>query len=165
VYLPHSPVTVATAHCWQVHRDSTPKVGTYIQTRRKCIRTDAHFCGAHVPFIIIRSVCSRLKVTDRSFTHHAPVLWNSLYKQLRQPSAPPSIFTATDSIRPLALSSHQFHSKLKTFLFEQFFPPLSCSHQLLSVLWPLDLANGLHLIVIFTLSFIFTFFIFASVCA
>ena len=29
------------------------------------------------------SVRSRLKVTDRSFTHHAPVLWNSLPKQLR----------------------------------------------------------------------------------
>jgi len=69
------------------------------------------------------SVRSRLKVTDRSFTHHAPVLWNSLPKQLRQPSAPLSLVTATDSTPPLALSSHQFHSKLKTFLFEQSFLP------------------------------------------
>jgi len=68
------------------------------------------------------SVRSRLKLTDRSFTHHAPVLWNSLPKQLRQPSAPPSLGTATESSL-LALSSHQFHSKLKTFLFEQSFPP------------------------------------------
>ena len=29
------------------------------------------------------SVCSRLKLTDRSFTHHAPVLWNSFPQQLR----------------------------------------------------------------------------------
>jgi len=49
--------------------------------------------------------------------------WNSLLKQLRQPSAPPSLVTATDSTPPLALSSHQFHSQLKTFLFEQSFPP------------------------------------------
>jgi len=33
---------------------------------------------------------------------------------------------------------------------------------LLLVLWPLDLANGFHLIVIFTLSFIFTSFVYAS---
>jgi len=31
------------------------------------------------------SIRSRLKLTDRFFTHHAPVLWNSLPKQLRQP--------------------------------------------------------------------------------
>jgi len=94
------------------------------------------------------SVRSRLKVTDRYFTHHARVLWNSLPKQLRQPSAPPSLGTATDFTPPLALSSHQFHSKLKTFLFEQSFLQ-SFLHQLLSVLWPLDLANGFHLTVNF----------------
>lgn len=69
------------------------------------------------------SVRSRLKVTDRSFTHHAPVLWNSLPKQLRQPSAHQSLSTPSDSTPLLALSSHQFHSKLKTFLFDQSFPP------------------------------------------
>jgi len=50
------------------------------------------------------SVRSRLKITDRSFTHHAPVLWNSLPKLLRQPSAPPSRGTAADS-SPLVLAS------------------------------------------------------------
>jgi len=34
------------------------------------------------------SVRSRLKITDRYFTHHAPVLWNSLPKHQRQPSEP-----------------------------------------------------------------------------
>jgi len=63
---------------------------------------------------------SGLKLTDRSFTLHCPVLWNFLHKQLRQPSAPPSLGTAPDSSL-LALSSHQFHSKLKSFLFEQTF--------------------------------------------
>jgi len=69
------------------------------------------------------SVCSRLKLTDRSFTHYAPVLWNTLPKQLRKPSLHHSVRTPTDSTPLLALSSHQFHSKLKTFLFDQSFPP------------------------------------------
>jgi hypothetical protein len=70
------------------------------------------------------SVRSRLKLTNRSFTHHAPVLWNSLPKQLRQPSSHRSLDNQTDSDpTPLfALSSNQFHSKLKTFLFNQSFP-------------------------------------------
>ena len=68
------------------------------------------------------SVCSRLKLTDRSFTHHAPILWNSLPKQLRQltPHHDPSI---NQSGSTLALSSSQFHAKLKTFLFNRSFPP------------------------------------------
>ena len=32
-------------------------------------------------------VSSRLKLIDRSFTHYAPILWNSLPKKLRQPRA------------------------------------------------------------------------------
>jgi len=31
------------------------------------------------------TVSSRLKLTDRSFTHHAPVLWNALPKEFREP--------------------------------------------------------------------------------
>jgi len=69
------------------------------------------------------SVRSRVKITNRSFTHHAPVLWNSLPKQLRQPSAHQSLGTPPDHTPLLALSLHQFHSKLKTFLFDQSFPP------------------------------------------
>jgi len=57
-------------------------------------------------------VRSRLKVTNRYFTHHAPVLWKSLPKQLPLSSAPPSHGTANDSTPPLALSSHMFHSVL-----------------------------------------------------
>jgi hypothetical protein len=68
------------------------------------------------------SVRSRLKVTDRSFTHLAPVFWNSLPKQLRRPSARQSLSTPSDSAPLLALSSHQFYSKLRTFLFDQSFP-------------------------------------------
>jgi len=54
------------------------------------------------------SVRSRLKVTDRSFIHYAPELWNSVPKQLQQPSATSSLSTAIDSSPLLALSSHQF---------------------------------------------------------
>jgi len=59
------------------------------------------------------SVRSRLKITNRSFTHHAPLLWHALPKQLWQPSAPPSHGTTTVSstVATVALSSHQFHSK------------------------------------------------------
>ena len=69
------------------------------------------------------SVRSRLKITDMPLTHHAPVLWNNLPKQLRQPSSHQSLDTPADSTSLLALSSHQFHSKLKTFLFDQSLPP------------------------------------------
>jgi len=48
------------------------------------------------------SVHSGLKVTDRSFTHHAPVLWNCLPKLLRQSSATQSFGTATDASPLLA---------------------------------------------------------------
>ena len=69
------------------------------------------------------SVHSRLKLTDRSLTDHARVLWNSLPKQLRQPTPRHSCITNIDSAPLLALSASQFHSKLKTFLFDQSFPP------------------------------------------
>jgi len=61
------------------------------------------------------SVLLCLKETHRSFTHHTPVLWNSLSNQLWQPLLPQSLRTTTDSTPLLALSSHQFHSKVKPF--------------------------------------------------
>jgi len=82
--------------------------------------------------------CYYYKLTDRSFTHHAPVLWNSLLKHLRQPSPHCSLPSTTYPIPLLALSSLQFHSQLKTFLFLQSFPPW---HLPLSVLWPPDSAH------------------------
>ena len=67
------------------------------------------------------SVRSRLRVTDRSLAHHAPVRWDSLPKQHRQPSAHQSLsppldstpllsLSSLDSTPLLSLSSHQFHS-------------------------------------------------------
>ena len=70
-------------------------------------------------------VNSRLKITDRSFTYHTPALWNSLPKELRYPL---SLTSSTNLLHStnhhlLALSPSQFHSKLKTHLFQQSFPP------------------------------------------
>jgi hypothetical protein len=57
---------------------------------------------------------SRRKISDRSFYHSAPALWNSLPKYLRQCSSDYSTFQ---------LSPSQFHKKLKTYLFGISFPP------------------------------------------
>jgi len=102
--------------------------------------------------------------SDRRHPHaYPPAYFGILYPNfLRQPSAPPSLgIAATDSSPPLALSSHQFHSEPKTFVFEQSFHSLFFC-KIVSVLWPLDLAKG-FLTVIFTPWFIFTSFIYTSV--
>ena len=63
---------------------------------------------------------SRLKITDRSFYHQAPTLWNSLPKHMRAHSSMSPTQT-NDSL--LSLSSSQFHKQLKTYLFLQSYPP------------------------------------------
>ena len=66
------------------------------------------------------TIHSRLKITDRSFTHYAPVLWNRLPKEFRQPAIHFPHTNQSDSTTTLlALSSSQFHSKLKTHVFRQ----------------------------------------------
>src|SRR5664279_1648419 len=55
------------------------------------------------------TVTSRLKITNRSFFHHAPVLWNNLPVEMRQTSSSTHSNTMPTSIFPcLALSSSQF---------------------------------------------------------
>ena len=63
---------------------------------------------------------SRLKITDRSFYHQAPALWNSLPKHLRAHS---SILRTQTNYSLLSLSPTQFHKQLKTYLFLQSYPP------------------------------------------
>jgi hypothetical protein len=63
---------------------------------------------------------SRLKISDRSFHHFAPILWNNLPDHLRAFS--PQYITQT-SQQPLLLSQSQFLSQLKTHLFLQSHPP------------------------------------------
>ena len=57
------------------------------------------------------SVPSRCKISNRSFQHAAPQIWNSLPSNLRTPS----------SQQPY-LSHEQFHKQLKTYLFDLSFP-------------------------------------------
>jgi len=69
-------------------------------------------------------VSSRLKIIDRSFTHHSPVLWNTLPKEFRKLAIHSSHAFQFGSTPPLLdLSTSQFHSKLKTHLFRKSFPP------------------------------------------
>jgi len=57
------------------------------------------------------TVSSRLKITDRSFTHHAPVLWNALPKEFCKPAIHFSHAIQVGSTPPLLnLSTSQFHS-------------------------------------------------------
>jgi hypothetical protein len=57
---------------------------------------------------------SRLKLTNRSFYHTAPALWNNLPTELR---------AYTCNTNSFAISTSQFLKKLKTFLFHRSFPP------------------------------------------
>ena len=63
----------------------------------------------------------RPKLSNRSFQHFIPQLWNSLPSSIRQPSVhnphPPSFHP------PLAIERPDFLSELKTYLFTQSYPP------------------------------------------
>jgi len=63
-------------------------------------------CSSDIVNLKRPPVRSRLKLTFGSFTHHAPVLWNTLPKHLRQPSPRQSSVTLTDypSLRVLSSS-------------------------------------------------------------
>src|SRR5258706_9566558 len=64
---------------------------------------------------------SRLKVTNRSFSHHAPVLWNNLPRKMRLLSLTTTTISSDTPL--LSLASAQFHSRLKTYLFHHSYPP------------------------------------------
>jgi len=74
------------------------------------------------------SVSSSLQITNRSFTHASPYLWNQLPSSFRQPhsvhcppgSPHPAHITSSQS--PPSLSSPIIASRLKTHLFHKSFP-------------------------------------------
>ena len=69
---------------------------------------------------LLRPSAPKLKISDRSFHHKAPAIWNSLPAHLRQPVSS----THTNSGPGLlALSRPQFLAQLKTHLFHQSYPP------------------------------------------
>ena len=77
---------------------------------------------------------SSLKITDRSFRHASPCLWNQLALSLRKPhsgtsssiscSPIPSLITSSSSDSPLctSITPSLFHSRLKTYLFHKSYP-------------------------------------------
>jgi len=103
------------------------------------------------------SVCSSLKLTDRSFTHHAYVLWNSLPKQLSQPT--PHQLSINQTGFTLGLSSFRFHAKLKTSSSTLHFLLSLYALPLMSVLWFLDPAMFFISYSFSLLSFTVTLFI------
>jgi len=79
------------------------------------------------------SVSSSLQITNRSFRYASPYLWNQLPSSFRQPH---SVHSPPGSPHPVHITSSQsppslspsitpsvFHSRLKTYLFHQSFPP------------------------------------------
>jgi exonuclease III len=66
---------------------------------------------------------SRLRISNRSFSHCAPVLWNNLPPDLRQFSHHLTSSTSTLNSPVSDLSTSLFLKKLKTHLFHFSFPP------------------------------------------
>jgi len=78
---------------------------------------------------------SSLKITDRSFRHASPCLWNQLPLSLCKPhsgtsssvsySPIPSHITFSSSDSPLctSITPSLFHFRLKTYLFHKSYPP------------------------------------------
>ena len=67
-----------------------------------------------------RPPVSTAKLSDRSFHHFIPRLWETLPPSLRLLNTPS---TGSSFQPPLAISRNQFLSQLKTHLFKQSYPP------------------------------------------
>ena len=70
------------------------------------------------------SVTSGLKISNRSFYHFAPVLWNSLPSHLPHTAHHSTSSPTSDSGKP-ELSTSVFLNKFKSHLFRISFPPQS----------------------------------------
>ena len=80
-----------------------------------CTRTSSVVTLARPP------ASSSLKITNRSFRHASPHLWNKLPVSLRQPCLNQSSSPSSSSLSPLSLSitPSLFHSKLKKHIFSK----------------------------------------------
>jgi len=75
-----------------------------------------------------------LKITDRSFRYASPRFWNQLPDSFRQPRQSCLDLPPHPLVNPSFLSSplsasitpSLFHSRLRTYLFNKSFPPVSC---------------------------------------
>jgi len=124
---------------------------------RQC--TSTHFFSSSTSTHLLLSIFSvnfRLKITDRSFTYHAPVFWSSLPKDLRFPLSQMSYQSITQQIITNSLSPHlSFTPNLRLIS--------STNHFRLSLLAPLhsrfsgssNLASlSFHITIIVTVSLI-----------
>ena len=91
-------------------------------------------CSSSVVTLARPASSSSLKITDRSFRHASPCLWNQLPLSLRKLhsgtssciscSPIPSPITSSSSHSPLctSITPSLFHSRLKTYLFHKSYP-------------------------------------------
>ena len=94
----------------------------------KSIQTHPSYLRCLLSFTLNRSlnrptITSRLRISNRSFSHRAPVLWNNLPADLRQFSHHPTSPTSSLNSPVSDLSTSLFPKKLKTHLFHFSFPP------------------------------------------
>ena len=85
----------------------------------RCTRTSSVVTLSRPP------ASSSLQITNRSFRHASPHLWNKLPVSLRQPCLNQPSSPSSSSLSPLSssITPSLFHSKLKTYLFQISFPP------------------------------------------
>ena len=85
----------------------------------RCTRTSSVVTLARPP----ASFCSSLKITNRSFRHASPHLWNKLPALLRQPCLNQSSSPSSSSLYPLSssITPSLFHSKLKHIFSKNLF--------------------------------------------
>ena len=90
-------------------------------------------CSLSLVTLARPSVSSSLQITNRSFTHASPYLWNQLPSLFRQPhsvhcppGSPHPAHITSSQLPPLLsspITASTFHSRLKTHLFHKSFPP------------------------------------------
>ena len=81
-----------------------------------------------MPVTLKRPPVARAAIVKRSFSHSAPVLWNSLPSALRQPALPEAGST-------LAISRSHFLAPLKMQLFLKSYPPQTSIEYTSSLQW------------------------------
>ena len=86
-----------------------------VQHTRINTRTSSHLT-------LSRSSQTTLRLSNQSFSHASPIVWNRLPPILLK-FFHPSSDTNNPTLWPLNISSSEFHESLKTYLFHQSSPP------------------------------------------
>jgi len=122
-------ITSFSLSLYEVHTTSQP---TYL-SKLVTVQSPRRTRSSSVVTISRPPTSSSLKITNRSFQHAAPRLWNKLPHSFREPhphlglspSHYPTQVGSTLSSPPLtpSITPSFFHSRLKTHLFLKSFPP------------------------------------------